>query len=546
MLERLLAISASLGGLFYLLSLPGWIEGQNWAAIAVSGLLVLGLLALTLVKRLGYSVRSAGFVVLAWIASGFMLTAQGLTGSGRLLLMLVPLLAAVLFAKGRIGRIAALVVSILTLAVLGWLSVRGVLPAGENGVLGADWLLALLGFSLLASASTLVLDRYMRGLETSLKEKESTIQGFDRERQRLEFQLQQGTQDLEKRLVQIRTAAEITQAISKELDLDRLLPRVCELVKTRFDLYYVGVFLIYAGGDEAVLAAGTGEAGKAMLAEGHRLKIGGESMIGQATAFRQARIALDVGKDNPLMTLVRFENPHLPKTRSELALPLVVQQNTLGALTIQSEVEAAFDQDDIVVLQGIADGLANAIENARLFRQVQDNLEEISRLHNQYLRRSWMQVLASQGPQEGLYEAEPQITEGGDADTDMPTVRRPYTLDLPILLREQQIGSLTLESDHVFGEKELALIEAVINQAALALENARLLDETRQRADRETIAANISTQIWSSSDIDTILRTTLQELGVSLDAVQGSIELWPEQLAQPEATYRDDTLEGIL
>ncbi len=103
-------------------------------------------------------------------------------------------------------------------------------------------------------------------------------------------------------------------------------------------------------------------------------------------------------------------------------------------------------------------------------------------------------------------------------------------LELPIQLRDQVIGSLVLEPEagHPIGEQERILIESVINQAALALENARLLDETRQRADQEMITAGISTRIWSSTDIEMILQTALNELGTSLNAVQGSIELWPE------------------
>jgi GAF domain-containing protein len=333
--------------------------------------------------------------------------------------------------------------------------------------------------------------------------------------------------------VQIHTAAEITRSIAKELDLARLLPTVCELIKSRFNLYYVGIFLIEPGSDQAVLRAGSGEAGQAMLAEGHRLQVGGDSMVGQATATRQARIALDVAKESSAIRLVRFANPHLPDTRSEMALPLISQQAVLGALSVQSEHESAFDEDDIVVLRGIADSLTSAIENARLFGQIQKNLEEISQLHSQYLRRSWMQIIASQGPQEHVFEAH---SEGGRsaAGEDAPAAGRPYTLQVPILLREQMIGSLTLESVHALGEKERALIEAVINQAALTLENARLLEETRKRADQEIIAANISSKIWSSSNMDTILRTTLEELGVSLEANEGSIELWPDQLTGPQ------------
>jgi len=138
------------------------------------------------------------------------------------------------------------------------------------------------------------------------------------------------------------------------------------LIRDRFDLYYVGVFLIDETAEWAVLRAGTGEAGRIQIEQGHRLKIGGESMIGWAVQNRQPRIALDVGKD-----AVHFQNPHLPKTRSEMALPLIHRGKIVGALTIQSVEQAAFSREDIIFLQTMADQLAVAIENARLFNQLQ-------------------------------------------------------------------------------------------------------------------------------------------------------------------------------
>ncbi|MFN2271789.1 MAG: substrate-binding domain-containing protein, partial [Anaerolineae bacterium] len=169
--------------------------------------------------------------------------------------------------------------------------------------------------------------------------------------------------------VRVQTAAEVSQAASSILDPIELIQQVVELVQERFALYYAGLFMVEeadstgdSGGKWAVLQAGTGEAGRQMLARGHRLEIGGGSMIGWCVANKQARIALDVGED-----AVRFENPFLPETRSELALPLVSRGEAIGALTIQSTEESAFSEEDVAVLQTMADRLANAIANARLY-----------------------------------------------------------------------------------------------------------------------------------------------------------------------------------
>ncbi|MEW5958180.1 MAG: GAF domain-containing protein, partial [Chloroflexota bacterium] len=170
------------------------------------------------------------------------------------------------------------------------------------------------------------------------------------------------------RAVQIDTAAEVARAASSLLGLQELLNAAVALIRDRFELYYVGVFLVNEAREWAILRAGTGEAGRVQLARGHRLKIGGESMIGWAIQNRRPRIALDIGRD-----AVHFQNPDLPDTRSEMAFPLIHRNEVIGALTIQSTEQAAFSRADIIILQTMADQLAIAIENANLFTKAQES-----------------------------------------------------------------------------------------------------------------------------------------------------------------------------
>ena len=189
-------------------------------------------------------------------------------------------------------------------------------------------------------------------------------------------------QALARRNAQLHTAAEVARAASSIQDLQTLIQQTVTLVQEQFGFYYVGLFLLDEAGEQAVLRAGTGEAGDRMLAEGHCLSIGDESMIGWCIAHRRARIALDVEKD-----AVHFKNPHLPEARSELALPLIFQDQPIGALTVQSEKEGAFTAEDIKVLGTLANQLAVAIENARLqeslkrsqeyFRALTENTQDV-------------------------------------------------------------------------------------------------------------------------------------------------------------------------
>jgi len=178
----------------------------------------------------------------------------------------------------------------------------------------------------------------------------------------------------ERRATLLQASARVSRSIASILDLNLLFNRTVDIICEEFGFYYAGVFTVDETGEWAVLKAGRGEAGRAMLAERHKLHIGGNSMIGAAIENRSGRIALDVGKE-----AVFFRNPFLPRTRSEMALPLIAGDEVIGALTVQSEVEAAFKDEDIAALQTMADQLAVAISNARLHRQNADLLRQAER-----------------------------------------------------------------------------------------------------------------------------------------------------------------------
>lgn len=186
---------------------------------------------------------------------------------------------------------------------------------------------------------------------------------------------------LTKRTIQLQTAAEVSRAVSSILDINHLLPAVVDLICNHFDYYYVGIFLVDDSQNWAVLKAATGEMGRKMIMFRHRLSIGDSSMIGWSIAHRQARIALDVGVD-----AVQFRNPYLPLTRSEMALPLITHNEVIGAMTIQSTMASAFSSVDITALQTMADQVATAIQNARLFAERSSLIDELERRNNELER----------------------------------------------------------------------------------------------------------------------------------------------------------------
>lgn len=181
---------------------------------------------------------------------------------------------------------------------------------------------------------------------------------------------------VESRTAQLSASADVGRAVTSILDPQQLLREVVNLIADRFGPYYVAVFTLDEVGKYAVLREATGEAGRALKQRGHRLEVGGESMVGFVTSQRKPRIALDVGQE-----AVRFANPLLPDTRSEAALPLIVGDRVMGALDVQSVQEAAFDEASVAVLQGMADQVAVALSNAQSFGSVQASLQSATRLY---------------------------------------------------------------------------------------------------------------------------------------------------------------------
>jgi GAF domain-containing protein len=302
--------------------------------------------------------------------------------------------------------------------------------------------------------------------------------------------------------------------MSAILDPAELMQKVVGLVQNSFDLYYVGIFTIDEHRRYANLSAGSGEPGKNMVGEGHRLAVGGSSMVGWATAHGQPRIALNVDQES-----VRFRNPHLPLTRSELALPISIGNETIGAMSVQSVEPEAFDDDDISMLQGISYSLGIALDNARLFQQFERSLGEIQQLNRRYLAESWTNIWAED-------ERVPDSEFGASQEEPAGDTQE---LSVPLVLRgDQVIGNISFDTEQTeLSTDDKEFLDAITNQAALALESARLLDEANKRVEQERALRSLTTRFSQTLDFDTLLQTIVKEIGQLPLVRQASIHVVP-------------------
>jgi len=367
----------------------------------------------------------------------------------------------------------------------------------------------------------------------------------------LEQRVAERTQELERHSDYLEASAEVARAASSILDADQLIQQTVGLIRERFDLYYVGLFLVDGAGEWVTLRAGTGEAGRAMLARGHRLEVG-EGMIGWSVANAEARIALDIGED-----AVHLATAELPDTRSEAALPMRSRGRVIGALTIQSDKPAAFDKATIAVLQAMADQVAVALDNARLFTEAQEALEAERQAYGELSREAWGKLLRAQAGlsyrsgeqgvasadeawrpemEQALREGKVVQGDGADADGRLP-------LALPIEVRGSVIGVLDTykpAGQGAWTAEEISLLETLIDQLEMALESTRLYQDTQRRAVREQMLSEMTGRFSRSLDLDAVLQTAVRELGQLPNVAEASIHIGAPS-APPPKEKREET-----
>jgi GAF domain-containing protein len=337
----------------------------------------------------------------------------------------------------------------------------------------------------------------------------------------LEKRVEQRTFELKKRATQLEAVSSVARTIASVQEIDTLLPAITRLVSEQFGFYHVGIFLLDQQRRHAVLRAANSQGGLRMLERQHRLPLDSHSIVGYSVVHGKPRIALDVGIDS-----VYFNNPDLPDTRSEMAIPLRVAGKVIGALDVQSTETNAFSQEDINVLATLADQIGIAIENSRLFGEARQALSESQAMFNKYTQQEWINF-SRQGKQNGfIFDGKQVLPLDEDlrrepAKTVIQTGRLSLekasaTIAIPIKFHGQTIGMLDVRSKNgqrFWKQDEIAMLEAAAERAALALENARLVESAQRRAARERAIGDISTRIGALSNLESIMQTAVEELG---------------------------------
>ncbi len=367
-------------------------------------------------------------------------------------------------------------------------------------------------------------------IKGSIAELEQRVADRTRELEAQTRELELANKRTQARARQFEALAQVTQTITSVRDLQTLLPIITKVISEKFGFYHVGIFLLDEIGQFAILSAANSQGGSRMLERKHRLRVGEEGIVGHATATGKPRIAMDVGSD-----AVYFNNPDLPDTHSEMALPLISKNIIVGALDVQSTAVGAFTDEDVQMLSLLADQVSLAIENARLFEETRRALGEAEAISRQITREGFGRLAVEQNlvgyhynvsgakPLESPIELTGTWSDGGrQKKTEIGQVL------VPIELRGVTIGTLAVQtpSHDELNQDQIDLIKAVAERVALSAENARLFDETSRRAERERTVSDITSKIRSVNDPDLMIKTAVEELRNALGASR--VEIIPQ------------------
>lgn len=520
----------------------------DYTLYVLIGLALVFALTIVLLQKRLLNLSAVMLIVLTWLGILF----QAFTADGIHDVIIIGFIATALFASILIGWWAG-GVTILASILAAWLlavleSSHVIAPTvSPPYTFARDLTFILLIISSLIYFSTTNLQNAIRRAKESERKLHISNEELHKLNLSLEDRIADSTAELvitnrrnERRARQFEAIAQVARVIATIQDLDSLLPRITEVISQQFGFYHVGIFMWDDNRDFAVLMAANSEGGQRMLKRGHKLGIGQTGIVGFVAATGASRVALDVGSD-----AVYFDNPDLPKTRSELALPLRVASEVIGVLDVQSTEQNVFQEEDTEVLSTLADQVAIAIQNGRSYETTQELLKEAQKTSSVYVRDSW-RILQSREKQIGYLMSEntlkplnepvtsTQINKAISSKKIVAESGKTATLAVPIRLRDEVIGVMEIHvgEEHSWDPDEVDITQAVAERLSLALETSLLLQTTQRRAQIERATSEISSKISSSTQFDSILRTAAEELSRILGGSEVLVQIQPEALEE--------------
>ena len=420
-------------------------------------------------------------------------------------------------ASGLVNRWALFLFTGLTVGAT--LSLSFVYPEQSQAIGQAAGVITTIGLLLI------YLETFRENLERiRFGELQKANQELSQLSQFLEERVGERTAQLDRKTSQLEAASLVARSAAETTNIKILLDSVVEQISNRFGFYHTGIFLSDSARQKVYLAAASSEGGKRMLARGHSLDIGRQGVVGYAVYEKRARISQDIEHEN-----VYFHNPDLPETKSEAALPLMIKNQAIGVLDIQSTEQNPFGPEDLFILQTMADQVALAIQNARLLEESQLAIEQLQAATSKSVQDAWQSYISSHG--KGYIYSAGNVSPISE-DSTKETNPEDKSLQMAINLRGQNIGTISLKrhtSESDWTEKEQEFTEKIAAQIALAIENARLLEDSQRRAAREQTLNELTTRLSRSLDLENLLQNAVLELHKLPQVTDATVVIAPQE-----------------
>lgn len=497
-------------------------------------LIIIGSLIQILIRIRQLVFSSFLLVSLGWLGVGVLVLQTGGLRSPFIILYLISIITAGLLLGTQAAGVTAL---FSMLAALGFaLSGQSSLARANVMPIPLLWIVytLILAFTFILLVQFLSLQRQAfnnaRENERKLAQHNYEIQ---EQQESLARRISERTAEISQYLLYLQMAADLNQIINAFPGGTRLLSEAADLLQKRLGLYYTGIFLVDQSGQWAVLQAGTGESGQSMLARHHQIEIG-SGMIGWAIANARIRVASDVAVD-----AFRLPTPELPLTRSEAAIPMRSLGKVMGAITVQSTRPNHFSQELLTVVQNFADTLAAVVENSRLSAENEEMQKQGQDLQAATHRETLRASLGARGTRGLIYDRISITPMNGEASPEVRRVRQSGQIlrfvqndapvaYVPIKVRDQIIGTLAFRKPNgqeAWTDAEARLLGQLAKQLGDAMESARLYQSIQQQAAQEQLISEVTSRMRETLDVDTVLRTAVEEIYQALQLDQVAIEL---------------------
>lgn len=465
----------------------------------INGTYIVLLIAIAIITafKFSYNIRIAAFLSCVYLISLVELINLGIEGDATFFFL--GLIAfSTMFVSPKFG-ITALLLSMGTIIAAAFASLLGhLLPIAPNALYSeiGSWFSGGLMTFLFGVIVILGLQQLEKEYVSAQRQVALAVNDLREERNNLEAAVQDRT-------AQLRHINEVERAISTTLNLNEIASLVVTQIQKEFDFIHIGFYLLDATGQWAELKEAASETG-AMMKEGkYRVNVHDKGPVAQTIRSKTGTILQDVAQ-------IQQENSIFPYTRSLLVVPLISGNDIFGALELHSSHIRAFMPQDLDAYQNMANGIASAIANARLFQEAQQSIAEMKATQRQYIESAWNTLSSERIVRYALGDAELALNN---------------PLEMPLVLRDQTIGQVLAAGIPDWTDEQKNLVQAITAQATLALENARLVESSQFAAVQEKLANEIISKIWASSTLDAILQTTVRELGRSLEASEVEIEI---------------------